>query len=131
MVILIQETKMEELKILQMGKHLLKNNEGIETSSRDASWGILILFNTSKIGVEVSLCLQHWILIQFQHMDLGMHFTLINVYIHIRYVGKVGCWDSLKSIRECLPLNSCIIVRYFNTILSSSEKRGFFFNYEK
>jgi len=53
-----------------------------------------------------------------------MHFTLINVYIHIRYVEKVGCWDSLKSIRECLPLNSCIIVRYFNTILSSSEKRG-------
>jgi len=37
MVILIQETEMEELKILQMGKHLLKNNERIETSSRDAS----------------------------------------------------------------------------------------------
>jgi hypothetical protein len=37
MEILIQETEMEELKILEMGKHILKNNERIETSSRATS----------------------------------------------------------------------------------------------
>jgi len=37
MAILIQEIEMEELKILEMGKHILKNNEGIATSSRATS----------------------------------------------------------------------------------------------
>jgi hypothetical protein len=86
---------------------LWKNSEGMEISSRGASGGILIMWDTSKIKLEASFCSQHWILTSFHCKDTSMPFTLINIYMPMRYLEKVGCWNSLYAIKENLDLPSC------------------------
>ena len=49
---------------------------------------------------------------------------ICNVYGPTHYKEKMDFWDSLLSLKAYLHGKDVIIVGYFNTTKSSSEKRG-------
>jgi hypothetical protein len=52
-----------------------------------------------------------------------MSSILFNVYMPIRNMEKIGCWESFRAHKGKFQLNDSIVVGDFNTMLSSKEKR--------
>jgi hypothetical protein len=83
-----------------------------------------MLWDSTQVDLEVSHCSTNWILFFLRCRETWIKASIINIYIHVRYMEKVDCWNSLFVIKESLDLPSCITVGDFNTILYNLEKRG-------
>jgi exonuclease III len=80
-VLMLQETKMKDLEILQEIHLIWHSSSGIAASSRGASGGLYTLWNSQIFKVEFSHVTQHWILVRLIHLYSGHFFYLVNVYM--------------------------------------------------
>jgi hypothetical protein len=101
----------------------MKHNEGATISSNDASGGILTLWDTTCVEEEVTFCSQNWILSVLRCKETGIKVSIINVYMPVQYMEKIGCWNSLFVVKENIDLSTYIVASDFNIILHNSEKK--------
>jgi exonuclease III len=123
-VILLQETKMEEIVALESAKKALKNNNGLALSSTGASGDILTLWDEKLWQLEVSFRAKHWILTILRNKDFDSKYSFINVYMPNQYSEKLDCWSSLFALKDSIDLNTVIVGGDFNTHLNQGEKKG-------
>ena len=70
-ILLVQETKMEEPAILQIGKKFWKKGTGIGNNSRCASGGIATFWDPSLYDIEAEERTTHWIFTKIHHKHSG------------------------------------------------------------
>lgn len=87
-ILLIQETKMEEVDFLQRSKQIWKKGGGSAVSSRGASGGLGILWNDSSVKKISEKKNTHWIFMQFRHQDSKEIVSLFNIYAPVNYGEK-------------------------------------------
>jgi hypothetical protein len=68
-IILIQETKLEEINMLEIEKKQWKNNANTTNRDRGASNGICTLWENSMFEFKFVQNTQHWILTCLAHQD--------------------------------------------------------------
>ena len=123
-ILLIQETKMEDLAFLQASRKFWKKDGAHATSAWGASGGLGSLWNPNKFYLISKSLNTHWILLKLQHLDSKEIISLVNVYAPNNPGEKKLCWDSIKNLANLEDLENIIIAGDFNLTLLSSEKRG-------
>ena len=122
-IILIQETKMEDLALLQASKAFWIKGQGKAVSARGASGGIATFWDNSIYDLEAEYSSTHWLFTKILHKDSGHHVSLFNVYVPISPAKKRICWDSLKSYLSMHNPVNIIIAGDLNVTLAAEEKR--------
>jgi hypothetical protein len=84
----------------------------------------MTFWDSILVDAEVNFCSNNWILSVLLCRETRIKVYIINIYMPIRYMGKMGCWNSLFVAKDSLDLPSCIVASDFNTILYNSEKKG-------
>eukprot|EP00253_Pinus_taeda_P019942 PITA_19942 len=123
-ILLIQETKLEDITFLQASKKLWIKSEARAIFAWGASGGIGTLWNISKFAVLFEARNTHWLLLKMQNLDTKETFCLFNVYSPVNVGGKKYCWDSIRNQVDLKNLENIIIAGDLNLTLHSSEKRG-------
>eukprot|EP00253_Pinus_taeda_P004161 PITA_04161 len=123
-ILLIQETKLEDLAFLQASRKFWKKDGAHATSARGASGGLGSLWNPNKFSLISESLNTHWILLKLQHLESKETISLVNVYAPNNAGEKRICWDSIKNLVDLENLENIIIVGDLNLTLLSSEKRG-------
>ena len=90
-ILLIQETKMEDLALLQASKTYWRKGHGKAVSARGASGGIATFWDTSKYDLEAEESRTHWLFTKLLHKDSGHSVSLFNVYVPVSPAGKRFC----------------------------------------
>lgn len=123
-IILLQETKLGEWKVLQRS-NLLWHNNGIKAvSCKEAFRGISTLWFQSYfklIQVEIS---PHWIATKFIHIYFGKTCNIVNICMPLSHQEKFHCWNSLCSLKHTKYGQGNIFVGDLKTTLHSWEKNG-------
>ena len=70
-VLLVQETKMEESILYQVGQAICKKGPAIAISSKGASGGIATFWDSTKFDLIKEEHSDHWILTNLLHRDSG------------------------------------------------------------
>jgi exonuclease III len=123
-ILLVQETKLEDIAFLQASKKLWMKSEARAIPARGASGGIDTLWNDNKFTVLLEVRNTHWLLLKMQNLDTKETFCLFNVYSPVSVGGKKDCWDSIRRQAELTQLENIIIAGDLNLTLHPSEKRG-------
>lgn len=123
-ILLVQETKLEDIVFLQASKKLWFKSEAREISTRGTSGGIGTLWNASKFAVIFEAINTHQLLLKMQNLDTNGIFCLFNVYSPVNVREKKDCWDSIRHQVDLINLENIIIVGDLNLTLHSSKKRG-------
>ena len=76
-ILLIQETKLEDIVFLQTSKKLWFKSEAREISARGASGGIETLWNMSKFVVLFEVRNTNWLLLKMQNLDTKEFFVFL------------------------------------------------------
>ena len=95
-ILLLQETKIEEVTLLSINRLKWKKNAGVVVSARGTSRGLVALWSDDKFILNSSYVTQRWILTELQHISSNIVFSLFNVYIPIYFLKKKACWKSLS-----------------------------------
>lgn len=66
-LVMIQETKVDEEKILGLGKNNWRKKDGIAVSTRGASGGLATLWNKNFFELHGAFTTQHWIYTELTH----------------------------------------------------------------
>jgi len=82
-ILLVQETKLEDIVFLQTSKKLWFKSEARAITAWGASRGIGTLWNMSKFAVLFEARNTHWLLLKMQNLDTKEIFCLFNVYTPI------------------------------------------------
>ena len=82
-ILLVQETKMEETSILQVGKKFWKKGPGIANNSRGASGGISTFWDSSLYDLEAEEHEMHWVFSKLIHKPSGRMVSLFNLYVPV------------------------------------------------
>jgi hypothetical protein len=82
---------MKESKTAQIGKKALLNCDGIAISSIGASGGVMTLWDTALLELEVTFCSNNWILFVFCCKEPCLRFSIINLYMPVKYMDKIRC----------------------------------------
>ena len=90
-ILLIQETKLEEIAFLQTSKKFWKKKGAAALSSRGASGGIGTLWDERKFEAIVIKNSTHWILIVLKHKDTNFLVSIVNLYAPNSYSEKIEC----------------------------------------
>ena len=123
-ILLIQETKLEDIAFLQASKKFW-NKSGVHAiSAHGASGGLGLLWNPNKFSLIFEYLNTHWIFKKMQHLESKEIIYLFNVYAPNNAGEKKNYWDSIKSLADLENLENIIIVGDLNLNLLSSEKRG-------
>ena len=77
-ILLIQETKMEDSILYQVGHALWKKGPGIAISSKGASGGIATFWDSTKFELIKEERSNHWIFTNLLHRDSGQQVSLFN-----------------------------------------------------
>ncbi len=123
-ILLIQETKLEDIVFLQTSKKLWYKSEARAIFARGASGGISTLWNMSKFAVLFEARNTHWLLLKIQNLDTKEIFCLFNVYSPVNVGEKKNCWDSIRQQADLTIMENIIIAGDLNLIIHSSEKKG-------
>ena len=123
-ILLVQETKLEDIAFLQASKKIWIKSEARAISARGASGGIDTLWNINKFTVLFEARNTHWLLLKMQNLDTKETFCLFNVYSPVNVGGKKDCWDSIRHQADLTNLENIIIAGDLNITLHPSEKRG-------
>lgn len=123
-ILLIQETKLEDLVFLQASKKFWKKDGAHATSTHGASGGLGLLWNPNKFSLISKYLNTHLIFLKMQHLESKEIIFLFNVYVPNNVGEKKLCWDSIKNLADLENLENTIIVGDLNLTLLSLEKRG-------
>ena len=79
-ILLIQETKLEDLLLLQTSKDFWQKVQGRVVSARGASGGIASFWNSSIYDlIQEEIC-PRWLFTQLLHKDFGQQVSMFNIY---------------------------------------------------
>lgn len=95
-ILLVQETKLEDVIFLQASKKIWFKSEARAISTWGTSGGIGTLWNASKFAVTFEASNTHWLLLKMQNLDTKEIFCLFNVYSPVNVGEKKDCWDSIR-----------------------------------
>lgn len=123
-ILLIQETKLEDLVFLQVSKKLWNKCEAKAFSARGASGGLGTLWNASKFSVISETLNTHWLFLKLQHLVSKEIVSLFNVYIPVNVREKKACWESIRNQADLVNLENTIIAGDLNLTLLSVDKSG-------
>lgn len=123
-ILLVQETKMEEVVLLQAGKSFWKKGPGIAMSSKGASGGIGTFWNSGLYDLDSEECTMHWIFTKFIHKPSSQTVSLFNLYVPVLFSEKKDCWNSLELALNKLQPDNIIIAGDLNVTLATNEKKG-------
>eukprot|EP00253_Pinus_taeda_P036481 PITA_36481 len=123
-ILLIQQTKLEDLAFLQASRKFWKKDGAHATSARGASGGLGSLWNPNKFSLISESLNTHWILLKLQHLESKEIISLVNVYAPNNAGENKICWDSIKNLADLENLENIIIAVDINLTLLSSKKRG-------
>ena len=79
-ILLIQETKLEDLLLLQASKVFWHKGQGSVVSARGASEGIASFWDSSKYDLIHEECCPHWLLTKLLHKESGHQVSMFNLY---------------------------------------------------
>ena len=99
-ILLVQETKLEDIAFLQASKKLWMKSEASAILAQGASGGIDTLWNDNKFIVLLEVRNTHWLSLKMQNLDTKETFCLFNVYSPVNVRGKKYCWDSIQRQAE-------------------------------
>ena len=122
-ILLVQETKMEEPAILQVGKKFWKKGTGIGNNSRGASEGIATFWDPSLYDIEAEERTLHWVFTKLIHKQSGRKVSLFNLYVPILHAEKKDCWNTLESFLNLQQRENIIVVGDLNVTLAANEKK--------
>jgi exonuclease III len=123
-ILLIQETKMEDIEFLQISKKVWKGSSGQAVSARGASGGLGSLWNPLKYRLVTEWHNTHWLFFKLQPLDSREAFSLFTVYVPTNIGEKKECWDSIRHLLELEKLKNIIVAGDLNLTLRMEEKRG-------
>eukprot|EP00253_Pinus_taeda_P022475 PITA_22475 len=123
-ILLIQETKMEDLPLLQTSKVFWKKGQGRAVSARGASGGIATFWNNDMYDFLQEKSSHHWLLTQLLHKESGQQVSMFNVYAPVLPNEKKICWNSLHSFLLEQNPGNIIIAGDLNVTLALDEKKG-------
>eukprot|EP00253_Pinus_taeda_P013868 PITA_13868 len=123
-ILLVQETKLEDIVFLHSSKKIWYKSEARAISSRGASGGIGTVWNRSKFSVLYEVRDTHWLLLKMQNLATKEIFCLFNVYSPTIVADKKNCWDSIRHQADLVHMENIIIAGDLNLTLHSSRKRG-------
>ena len=123
-ILLLQETKMEDSILYQVGHALWKKGPGIAISSKGASGGIATFWDSTKFELVKEERSDHWIFTNFLHLDSGQQVSLFNIYVPNLFPEKRSCWETLDTFLNQNSPRNIIIAGDLNVTLSSAEKKG-------
>jgi exonuclease III len=124
LVLLLQETKLQDSVALQDAQFFWRTGTGVAVSSRGASGGICTLWNPHFFHLLDWSCSSNWIQVTLTHLPSGKSFSIYNIYMPSVYHDKIQCWNSLFSLQDQANSVPYIFVGDFNTTLHALEKRG-------
>ena len=122
-VLLIQETKMEELETIQASKIFWKKGDGRAVSARGPSGGLATFWNSKNLDLLEDHITTHWLFTKLNHRDSGHQISLFNIYAPALLSEKRECWDSLKSFLSSNRHDNIILAGDMNVTLALSEKK--------
>eukprot|EP00253_Pinus_taeda_P032784 PITA_32784 len=123
-IILIQETKLEDLILLQSSKVFWEKGHGRAVSARGASGGIATFWNNVIYDLIQEKSSPHWLFTQLLHKDSGQHVSLFNIYAPVMPSEKKICWNSLQYFLSEKNPENMIIAGDLNVTLALDEKKG-------
>ena len=78
-ILLVQETKLEEVYLLQVGKKFWKKGPGIAINSRGYSGGVATFWDSMIYDLEAEKCTMHWVFTKLIHKFTGRIVSLFNI----------------------------------------------------
>ena len=123
-ILLVQETKMEEVAVLQAGKKFWNKGPGIANNSRGASSGIATFWNANLYDLEAEVRELHWVFSKLIHKASGHSVSLFNVYVLVLLSEKKDCWQMLETYLNTHRLDNIIVAGDLNVTLATNEKKG-------
>eukprot|EP00253_Pinus_taeda_P012863 PITA_12863 len=123
-ILLIHETKMEDLSLLQSSKVFWKKGQGRAVSARGASGGIATFWNNDMYDLLQEKSNHHWLLTQLLHKESGQQVSMFNVYAPVLPNEKKNCWNSLQTFLLEQNPGNIIIAGDLNVTLALEEKKG-------
>jgi exonuclease III len=123
-VLLIQETKVEDMKMLEIGKKEWKNSEGVAVRSREVSLRICALWDNIVVKLEHVKTTRHWILTRLIHQTTCMKFHVFKIYMPSHYKKKEECWHSLQILKDLEAIENGTMDKDFIMTLSNKENIG-------
>lgn len=93
-ILLIQETKLEDLLLLQASKFFWHKGQGRAVKSRGISGGIASFWDSSKYDLIHKEGCPHWLLTKLLHKESGHQVSMFNLYAPVLHSQKKTCWDS-------------------------------------
>ena len=94
-ILLIQETKLEDLLLLQASKAFWHKGQGRAVSAKGASGRIASFWDSSKYDLIYEECCPHWLFTKLLHKESGHQVSMFNLYLLVLPAEKKICWDSL------------------------------------
>jgi len=123
-ILLLQETKIEDRKLLDISKSKWKKSAGKAVSSRGSSGGLATLWTEDAFLLNKAHETQHWIFTELTHHASKLTISLFNLYVPVIYTEKRECWASLSAFLEQHTPSNIIIAGDLNIVLKPKEKRG-------
>ena len=122
-VVILQETKLNELDIITHHPEIWNKSEMEAMSSCGDSGGVCTLWDPTNLLLVSTLKSFHWIATKIFVKNLKYTSTIINIYMLNNYVKKKYCWKSLQDLKHTDYGTNCILGGDFNTVLKQDEKR--------
>ena len=123
-ILLIQETKLEDLLLLQASKAFWHKGQGRAINARGAYGGIASFWDSSKYDLIHEECCPHWLLTKLLHKESGHQVSMFNLYAPVLTSEKKICWYSLQSYLFLHNPENIIIASDLNVTLAAKEKKG-------
>ena len=123
-ILLVQETKLEEVYLLQVGKKFWKKGPGIAINSRGASGGVATFWDSMIYDLEVEKRTTHWVFTKLIHKFTGRTISLFNLYVLVSILEKKDCWNMLESYLNSQQLENIIVAGELNVTLAPMRKKG-------
>ena len=99
-ILLLQETKMEEEALLSLSSASWKKQGECVISAKGALGGLATLWNKNEFSLLNSFSNQHWIFMELQHLPSKFSIALLNLFVHVHYMEKRECWNTLVGLLE-------------------------------
>ena len=123
-ILLIQETKLEDLHLLHASKTFWRKGHGRVVSARGASGGIASFWDSSIYDLIHEDFSPHWLFTKLLHKDSGQQVSMFNIYAPVLPAEKKYCWDSILSYLLLHSPENIIIAGDLNVTLAVNEKKG-------
>ena len=123
-ILMLQETKIEWVTLLDLSHTKWKLNVGKVVSARSSFGGLATVWSEDMFELVSYFETQHWILTELCNELNKSSITLFNIYIPVHLIEKKECWHTLYDFIESTSPSNIIIVRDLNLVFNSKEKRG-------